>query len=266
MFNVFFREMHNNRKSIIGWSVGMILLIVSSMAKFSVYQNDSAALSSLLKQLPQSIQTVFGLTGFDLSKPEGFFGVTFLYIALMATVHAGLMGANLIAKEERDRTTEFLFTKPISRTKILVGKMVAGLVAVVLLNIIVMLTSIFSIQAFSAGYEINGIVITSLMGLLLMQLIFLSIGFFIATISRRPKASASIVTSLLLITFIVQYVVDMNKNLDWLKYFTPFKYFDIHLIIQNMNLDIVYITISLIIVLTMTGFSYLSYNRRDLVV
>ena len=35
----------------------------------------------------------------------------FFILLLMATIHAAMLGATIIAKEERDKTSEFLFVK-----------------------------------------------------------------------------------------------------------------------------------------------------------
>ena len=44
----------------------------------------------------------------------------------MATVHAAMLGADIISKEERDKTAEFLFVKPISRNKIIISKLLGS--------------------------------------------------------------------------------------------------------------------------------------------
>ena len=82
-------------------------------------------LSELMSQFPRSIQVITGISGFDLGTVSGYFGVMFLYIALLGTIHALLLGSNIIAKEERDKTSEFLFTKPISRSRVINGKIVS---------------------------------------------------------------------------------------------------------------------------------------------
>ena len=54
----------------------------------------------------------------------------------MATIHAAMLGATIIAKEERDKTAEFLFVKPVSRSKIISFKLLVALVNIVILTIV----------------------------------------------------------------------------------------------------------------------------------
>ncbi len=264
--NIFFREIKKYRKSLFFWSIGLVVLIASGMAKFSVYQDNSGALGDLLSQMPQSIQSVFGLTGFDLTTAAGFYGVTFLYIALMVSVHAVLMGSNIIAKEERDRTSEFLFVKPVSRFKILSNKILAGLFEVLAINAVTFISSILLVDAFNKGPSINDVIFALMIGLLFMQLIFFFAGTAVAAVSRRPKASASIATSILLVTFIAHYFVNMSPDLDWIKYFTPFKYFDAQNLISGNGIETIYVVLSIIIVSISVAVTYYLFKKRDLAV
>ena len=65
----------------------------------------------------------------------------FLYIAVMGAVHAVILGSELISKEERDKTSEFLYAKPVSRPTALTGKLLAGLTNLIVLNLVTLVSS-----------------------------------------------------------------------------------------------------------------------------
>lgn len=259
--NVFLRELKFYRKSLIFWSLAMVLLIWSSFVKYDTLQNAGQSITDLMKQFPATVQTIFGLTGFDLSTQSGFYGVMYMYIALTVTIHAVLLGAGIISKEERDKTSEFLFVKPAARSKIITAKLLAGIFSLVVLNIVTLITSIIY---FHKNDSFVTDIYVLMAGMLFMQLVFYFIGAAISAISRRPKLSASMAAGVLLITFIMTYVINFDKDLDFLKYATPFKYFDAKDILANGHLDGVYIALSLVIVGVMTVLTYVSYNNRDL--
>jgi len=56
----------------------------------------------------------------------------------------------------------------------------------------------------------------------------------------------------------------MQKSLDFLKYFTPFKYFDPVALLKNGTLDGGYLLLSAAIIVVCVAAAYWSYNRRDL--
>lgn len=262
--NIFWREMKFYQKSLVFWGFGMAVLIWSSMVKYAAFQTAGQSVTDLISQFPQSIQTIFGLTGFDLTKASGFYGVMFMYIALMATIHATMLGAGIMSKEERDRTSEFIFTKPITRNRVITAKIMAGLAGLIVFNIVTLLSSIVFINIYSHTLDFVGNIYTLMIGLFFMQLIFFFVGTAVAAISKRPKLSASIASAVLLIAFILTYLINFNRDLDLLKYLTPFKYFDAKDILNNSGLDAIYVALSLIIVVITTVITYTSYNNRDL--
>lgn len=262
--NVFLRELRSRRLALFFWCVGMAALVASGMAKYAAYQSAGQSISALMAQFPKTLQIIFGLSGFDLTKASGFYGVLFLYIALMATVHAVLLGADLIAKEERDRTSEFLFVKPISRSAVISAKLCAGLVNLIVLNIATLVSSIIFVNYFGKGAVITKDILVLTAGLFFLQLLFFFIGLAVAAAHKRAKSSGELASSVLLLTFILSFIINFNSRLDWLKYFTPFKYFDAKALITAGSLDPVYVVLSLGIIVALTVVTYSRYTKRDL--
>lgn len=262
--NVFFREMKAYRKSLIYWSISMVLLIWASMVKYSAFKTSGQSVTEIIKQFPKSIQAIFGMTGFDLTTISGFYGVMFMYIALMATVHAVIIGSDIISKEERDRTTEFLFVRPVSRVKILTSKIGAGLVFLLIFNVVTWGSSYYFVDYYGKNSMSGDDLALLMAGLLLLQLIFFSVGVSAAAALKRAKLSGSIATSVLLFTFILTIFININEKLGDLKYLTPFRYFDAKDLLSNGNLDPVYVMISLILIAAMIASAYRNYISRDL--
>jgi ABC-2 type transport system permease protein len=81
---------------------------------------------------------------------------------------------------------------------------------------------------------------------------------------KRYKLASSVAIFVLLGTYFLSIITALNNNLDFLKYFSPFKYFDAAILLRESRLDIAFVGISIaIIVVSMVG-AYLTYARRDL--
>jgi ABC-2 type transport system permease protein len=262
--NVFRRELKANYKGLIGWSVGMILLIALGMAKFSGLSENGQTASQLFDTLPKPFLAVMGIQGLDINTVIGYFGVLYLYIVLMATIHAAMIGAEVIAKEERDRTSEFLFPKPITRSQVITQKLLAAIVNILVLNVVTLVSSIVMVTAFAHNNSNNQIIFVLVTAILFMQLLFMSIGAVLVGIIKNPKLSSMIATAILLGAYIIWVVIDLNSNLDFLKYVTPFKYFDASTIIRNGSLDPFYVVLSGVIFIVLITTTYLTFNKRDL--
>jgi ABC-2 type transport system permease protein len=209
---------------------------------------------------------VFGMTGFDLTKASGFYGVLFLYIGVMAAIHAALLGAHLISKEERDRTSEFLYAKPVSRSSALTSKLLAGLTMIVIFNLATLASSFYFVDLFSNGESVSADILILMAGLFFIQLIFFALGAVVAGVVRKPKAAPSIATSIMFVALLVSYLVNLAENVDFLKYLSPFKYFDAATLMADGRLDPVYIALSVVVIALAVLGTYHFYSGRDLTV
>ena len=261
--NVFLRELKVHRWVLFFWCLGVVWLIYGGMAKYAAYSAAGQSVVEVMDQLPKAIKVVFGLTGFDLGTAAGFYGVLFLYLAVMAAVHAVLLGAHLIAKEERDHTSEFLYAKPASRSRVLTGKLLAGLVNLVVFNLVTLVSSFYFVDMFGKGESVASDILILMVGLFFIQLVFFSIGAVVAGTSHRPKSAASVATSIMFLTFLLYYVVNLDQKLGFLEYFTPFKYFDAAALMSN-GLDPLFIGLSVVIIVLAVFGTYRFYGARDL--
>lgn len=262
--NVYFRELKAHRKALFFWCVAMIFLVASGIAKFAAYKSNGGSIATIVDQFPKTVQIIFGISGFDLTKASGYYGVLFLYIALTATVHAVLLGAELISKEERDHTAEFLFVKPLTRSRAVTAKLLAGITDLAVLNVVTLLSSVYFVNYFTKGQDITHYILLLIAALFIMQLIFFTIGTAVAAMVKKAKASASIGASILMITLILMFLINLNGHINALKYLTPFKYFEAATILSANALDWVYVVISAGIISAATYATYHFYIRRDL--
>jgi ABC-2 type transport system permease protein len=264
--NIYWREMKAHRWGLLFWSLGMVALVASGMAKYGAYAAAGTSVTDLFAGVPKAVMVVFGIGGFDLTKASGFYGVLFLYIAVMAAIHASLLGSNLISKEERDRTSEFLYTKPISRASVLTSKLFAGWTMVLVFNAATALSSVYFVGYFGNGESVSAEIWLLMAALLLLQLVFFAIGALVAGVVRRPKAAPTIATSVMFLTFLIYYLVNFDSNLDFLKWISPFKYFEATVLLASGRLDPAFVALSAAIVGVAILGTYRFYSERDLTV
>ncbi|WP_152395838.1 ABC transporter permease subunit [Paenibacillus guangzhouensis] len=264
--NLWIREMKAHRKSLILWCIGIIAMVGASMSKYAglSMSNSGASMNELMADMPKSLQAMMGVGTFDLSKASGYYGAIFIYLLLMATIHAAMLGANILSKEERDKTAEFLLVKPISRSQMLTYKLFAALVQIVLFNLVMLVSSILFVNPYSHGESVNHDIMLLMIGMFFLQLLFLGIGLAIAGASRHPKRAVSISTGILLLTFMLSIGIDISGKIDGLKYLTPFKYFDAKHVMYGGGLDGLFIGLTALILAGSLILAYVGYNRRDL--
>ena len=104
-----------------------------------------------------------------------------------------------------------------------------------------------------------------------IELVFLAIGLLLGCAMKQYKRAASIGISIILVAYFLSILSGLQKNLDFLKYFTPFKYFDPAKLLTSVSggslssaMDGTFLLLSAAIIVVCMVVAYLTYNRRDL--
>lgn len=261
--NIFLRELKANRKALIIWSVCMFLLILSGMAKYTAYSS-GGTMSEVFDKMPYSMRAMLGIGSFDVTTMSGFFAFLFPYIELTAAIHAVLLGSGIIAKEERDKTTEFLMVKPVSRTTIVTSKFLAALVNIVIVNVVSLFSCIVMVAAYNKGKDISSEVVLFLLSMFIVQLIFLSLGALLSAFIRNVRASGSLATGILLGSFVISKITDLTDRVNALNVLSPFKYFSYQNIVNGNGLSFGIVILSILLVAAFSVLTYFFYMKRDL--
>ncbi len=262
--NLFLREMKANRKSLVIWSICIFVFLVAGMGKFGGLSTSTQSMNELMATMPNIVKEFFGMNGLDLSSTIGYFGTLYFYLVLIVTIHAVLLGTGIFSKEENDKTAEFLFAKPISRSAIVKAKIFALLVNILIINIVTSVSSIIFVNYYNNGGPVTNDITNLMIGMYFLQLIFVFFGTAAAAIFKRPKSVGSISAAVLVVTFLMQMIINMNRDLVNLKYLTPFKYFDARNIINNQGLNAFYIGLSVLLITALISVTFIFYKKRDL--
>lgn len=260
--NVFWQELKIDRKAFALWLLGMLFLIGACVGKMSgMVDENSAALSAMLMLLPPSLRGLFGLGAVDYSQPIGIFGVVAVYIALVASLHAAGLGAGAFAREERDKTFEFLYVKGRSRTAILSAKVLSGCLQLLLLNWVSYgFGALFTRVAL--GADVARGLLPIMAGILSMQCLFYAAGLLASLLTRRMQIGLSAASGLVMALFFAALACDLGAPAFW-GYLTPFHLFDGKVILRE-GLNGAAAAICLALAAAMVGASFLLHDRRDL--
>lgn len=262
--NIFLKEIKSHRKSLLFWSIGIFLMVVSGMFKYESLSSSGQPMNEMLAGMPKSMLAVLGIGEFDISTASGYYGLLFIYLLLMATIHAVMLGATIIAKEERDKTTEFLFVKPVSRNRIITAKLLAAFSNILILNLVTSVSSLALVRKYSNGEVVTGDIAITMAGMFILQLLFMVIGTSLAAFKKKSKTAASLATGVLLLTYVISVAIDLNENIEGLKYLTPFKYFEAKNVMYGGGFELVFVLLSGALIATLTVATFVFYKKRDL--
>jgi ABC-2 type transport system permease protein len=261
--NIFLRELRANLKSLLIWSVIIVLLIVMAVAKFAAFAGDPASLA-LVDSLPPAMLDAFGLRAFNMTTLTGFYGVMFIYFSLMGAIAAAIWGSDIIAKEERDKTVEFSLVLPVSRNRVVTAKALAALTNCIAFVLITWAASLVAVRSYGPDQAFFDYLALQMQGLFAIELIFLAIGLLLGCALGRRRIVGGIATGLILGAYFISIIVSLQQDLGFLRWLSPFKYFDAAELFRSGRLDGAYLAVSAAIVVACLAGAYWTYNRRDL--
>lgn len=261
--NIVLRELKSIRKSLIIWCSSIVFLIYVGMVKYDGFSKAGESANEMMDSLPTAMKAIFGVGDLDLAVISGYYIVFLMYFVLVCGIHAIMQGAVVVSKEERDKTADFLLVKPVKRNQVLTAKIIASFISMVVLNAVTWIASILIVNIYNQGSPINDLIAKLMIGLFIIQMIFFSVGLVFGVVMKSTKKATSVSTAFLLSTFILSAVIDMYSKLDFLKFLTPFKYFDGKKIYME-GLQASNIILSLVIILVAITLSYVLYKKKDL--
>jgi ABC-2 type transport system permease protein len=263
MFNLFRKTIYDKRALIIGWAAGMVFFAFVMMIFFPAFRN--SGLDQLLASLPPELKALKGLIGDigALSTTSGYLAGQFFDIRMpmFISVFSVILAVGLSVKDEEDGYIRTLLSLPLSRTKLLFGKLLAIFVICVVMTVSAIVGLYLGALVVNISLDSSVVFNLSLMTLILsicMTTLIYCIGLAISKRSITMGAGIIIgVGSFLLTTF--------AKSVDWLQpieNISLFHYFPAADIVKNGLglIDIsVYVGISAISIVL----AVILFRRRD---
>ena len=137
---MFKRELKLNLKSFIIWtSILMGLFLVVFLVYPSITNSaNMGMIDEMMKMFPKEMLKAFNMdittidSAFGWLKTEGF-----VFELLITGIYSGILGSNILLKEESDKTIEYLNSVPVTRKNIVLSKILCGLFYTILMIVII---------------------------------------------------------------------------------------------------------------------------------
>ncbi|PGM56623.1 ABC transporter permease subunit [Bacillus sp. AFS053548] len=261
--NIFLHELKAYRKSTFIWTVSLMAIVVFFLSLFPAIAKDYGEFSKVLEGYPEGVRKALGLEIESFGNVLGFYSYVFIYISLCGAIQAMILGTSIISKEVREKTADFLLTKPVTRIKVMTSKIFAGVVSLAITNVFYLIATIIMAQHVkTADYSSKAIIILSV-SLFITQLLFFGIGILLSVVFPKIKAVLSISLAIVFGFFVVGMVVATDES-NAKRFLSPFKYFEPKYIIAHSRFESQFLIASIGIIIVSIIASYLIYKKRDI--
>jgi len=262
--NIYKREVKDKLKSSIIWSISIFAVTLLFMSSYPLFANDAEVLKLMMDNYPKELLQAFGMNNVNLGTVAGYFTMVLLFIQICLAIQGSNYGFSILSVEERERTAEFLLTRPVTRTKIFISKIFAVITALVITNIATWGSTFLIIELFKGdrSYDVS-IIIKMMSSLILFQLFFLGVGMVISMLLKQIKSVLTFSMSLSFGMYIISTLGSIIGE-DKLSYITPFKYFEPSFLVINGQYDRTMVYLCIVIIIISFLASYYLYIKRNI--
>ena len=259
---VFSFEFKQSIRSTLTWCFGLTLIVLIFMFFYPVYANDIEVMKPLFEKLPEILLKSLGVNIETLFTALGFYTFILLYIQLITSIQAIMLGLGIVGKEVRLKMSDFILTKPMTRANILIQKSMAVL-AHLLITWIYLTAISYGMLMIVKTESLNMTAFTLFsVSTLLLQILFAGLGIVIAVLIRKLKSVVGVAMSVVFSLFVMNL---MQAILDepWLRYLSPFQWFDKTYIFYNNAYEWPMFGMwALVTVISLVG-AYVVFTRKD---
>ena len=258
--NILLHELRAYRKSTIIWTLSLIAIVALFMSLFPSFTNDTEEFRKLLEGYPPALREAFGIDLDNFFSILGFYCYGLSFVTLCGAIQAMNLGTSIVSKEVREKTADFLLTKPVTRTAVLTYKLLAALISIIVTTIFyITAATLLAYQVATDDFNVSIFILLSLT-VLFTQLIFLGLGIIVSVILQKIKS----VLTVSLATVFAFYFLGMFGTDETKRYLSPFKYFDTAYIMEKSGYEASFMITGAVLIITAIGASYFIYAKKDI--
>ena len=259
------RELKVNFKSFLIWTLVtlVIFLIVFLIYPSIVSSNNLESIDEMMKIFPEEVLKAFNMDIASMSSAFGWLKTEgFIFILLIIAAYSGILGSNILLKEENDKTIEYLNSVPVSRNKILFSKIIVGVIYIFLMTLIIGVFNFICLDL-SGDFDKKAYILLSTTPLL-SSIVTFSLCLFISTFTHKTKKTIGISLGIVFASYIFNIISEMADSTEFLKYFSTFTLADIRNVLIDVKINPIMILLSIILTATLFILTTIRFNKKEL--
>lgn len=254
-------EFRMGRRALAVWTAAIGLFVACCVFLFPEMGAQMKMVSNIFATMG-AFTAAFGLDKLNFGTLTGFYAIECGNIlGVGGALFAAMVSSNMLCKEEKEHTAEFLLTHPVTRSQVVVGKLAALLAQTVVLNLAVLLLAVISVAAI--GYPIPWKELGLLhLACFLVQLELEGICFGLSAFLRRGGMGIGMGITISL--YFVNLIANLSPKAKFLKYVTPFSLSEGAELLSSGGLNPAYLAVGTAVTLVGILAAFWQYNRKDI--
>jgi ABC-2 type transport system permease protein len=259
--SVFLKTLRDYRIAILGWGIGMGLVVVSPMASVSTLLTTPQARAQLVSLAatfawnadPVAVDTIGGYATFKI-------GIFIFLIAVWP-----LLAASRMLRGEEDRgSLDVLLSVPRTRAAVALEKLAAMWTALLAMGLLIGLLAFAGGQKFGGGFGLGDGILFGL-DLALICAVIGGVALLISQFTQEGGPAAGWTSGLLLVFIVVDMVHRVVPNTEWISRFSPLYYYNLSKpLVPSYGVNPGAMLLLLVLALVLSAAAIVLFVRRDI--
>ena len=263
---MFKREMKINLKNFIIWIsilIGLFLVVFLVYPSIATSEN-MQMMDEMMKMFPEEMLKAFNM---DISSIDSAFGWLktegFVFVLLITGIYSGILGSNILLKEESDKTNEYLNSVPVTRKSIALNKIKCGILYIILMVLAIGIFNFIGLSL-SGDFDKKLYILLSITPIFSSIVIF-AVCLFLSTFTHKTKKTMGISLGIVFASYFLNIISEMGESTEFLKYISIFTLADIRNVIVNVSINPLMVVLAIGITAIFMILTVIRYERKELV-
>jgi len=262
---VFWREIARTRISLLAWTISMIALSVALMAFFPTIQTQAEELDAMFARYPPEFKELFQLDRLSMADPLGYYATeNHLFLTLFGGIYAMMLAVGALAREESERTSEFLLTRPYGRARVVTAKTLASFACLVVFDLLIGLATYVLFEVVAGGEYDRSILMLLILGAFLLHLFLWGIGLLVSVFVVKARSFYPLSIGVVLTLYFLGIWSLLDDKAEPVRYLTPFRYIDPAEIIEEGRIAPLSFLLIGSVVVVCIALTHFFYRRKDI--
>ncbi|MDD3999919.1 MAG: ABC transporter permease subunit [Bacilli bacterium] len=256
-FHVLKMELQRSFKSLLGWtlSIGIFMYIV-----LIIYPMVEDILASATEEM---VKILLAFGGIPTNEVEYLALEGGMLLQIFGSVYAALTGFSIINLEEKEQTSDFICSLPVSKSTFFFTKLLAGALQMLIFTIAITIFCLLGFLTLQTTVNLSNFFIYMLLFLALLLMIY-GLGFSLSCFVQGTKSALALIIPLPLYLLTVISSFSKNNLLQKLKYFSPFTFSDpLSYLITKEGFEYISFTIFTSITVIFLIFAFFAYQKKE---
>lgn len=261
MGTIYKHEMKSNFKNLLIWCLSVSTMGFICILLFTSVKESMAGMADSFASMG-AFSDAFGMDKLSIATLVGFYATEVGTIhGLGGAMFAAIISAGILSKEEDGHTSEFLFSQPVSRGKVITAKLFSVVSNIVLFNVLAVVIYVLAIVILGEDMPMKEFFIFHMMQTI-MQAEIGAVCFGISAFMKKNKLGIGL--GLVLILYAYDLMARVVPDLSDYKVISPFSYANASDIFSGSELSKVALIIGAVILTIGVLMAYIVYQKRDL--